>query len=163
MLIIAKFTFMRTLFILMIIITCSGVLHAQSTYNRAIGIKAGGGISATYKKFISETNNLEAQVTVWNKGYRVSGLYEFNFYSFKTVPGLAWFVGPGVHLGFWKDNYQKDYSSRADLGIDGIIGLDYKFDKIPINVSVDWQPSVTLVGTAAFTPSYGGVAVRYTF
>jgi hypothetical protein len=78
----------------------------------------------------------------------MSGLYEFNFYSFNNVEGLAWFVGPGVHLGFWKDQYQKDYNSKADFGIDGIIGLDYKFRGVPINVSLDWEPSITLVGTA---------------
>ena len=135
---------------------------SQSTYKQAMGIKLPGGYSITYKKFLTQNNNIEAQATVWNKGFRVSGLYEFNFYNL-NVDGLAWFAGPGVHVGFWKNAYQKDYNSKADLGIDGILGLDYKFANIPINVSVDWQPSVTLAGSAGFTPAYGGVAVRYTF
>ncbi|HXL55005.1 MAG TPA: hypothetical protein VN958_02030, partial [Chitinophagaceae bacterium] len=135
----------------------------QSTYHQAIGIKFPGGFSVTYKQFVTASNNLEAQATIWNKGFRLSGLYEFNFYSFDKVDGLAWFLGPGVHLGFWKDQYQKDYDSKADFGIDGIIGLDYKFRDVPVNVSIDWQPAVTLVGSAGFTPSYGGIGVRYTF
>lgn len=136
---------------------------AQSTYNRAIGIKAGGGISVTYKKFVSANNNLEAQTTLWNKGFRVSGLYEFNFYHFNQVEGLAIFAGPGAHIGFWKSQYQKDYNSKAEFGIDGIIGLDFKFKNLPINASLDWQPAVTVVGEAGFSPSFGGIAVRYTF
>jgi hypothetical protein len=155
--------FMRTFLILLITLCSATFVHAQSSYNRAIGIKAPGGFSATYKHFLTDNNNAELQLTLWNKGYRTSALYEFNFYSFPMVENLSWFVGPGVHVGFWKDTYRKDYNSRVDFGVDGIIGFDYKFKDIPINVSIDWQPSVTLVGSAGFTPSYGGLAVRYTF
>ena len=167
MLLTNKFCKMKKIFAIALFIICAKFSFAQtepsSTYRQAIGIKFPGGFSVTYKKFVTQSNNLEAQVTAWNKGFRMSGLYEFNFYSFNNVEGLAWFVGSGVHLGFWKDQYQKDYNSKADFGIDGIIGLDYKFRGVPINVSLDWEPSITLVGTAGFTPSYGGFAVRYTF
>jgi hypothetical protein len=144
----------------------SARLNAQlngPAYSQAIGIKFPGGLSLTYKKFVTSTHSTEAQVTSWNKGFRVAGLYEFNFYSFNDVEGLAWFVGPGAHIGFWKNQDGKSYSSQAELGVDGIIGLDYKFKNIPINASVDWQPAVTLAGTAGFTPAYGGLAIRYTF
>lgn len=136
---------------------------SQTSYKQAAGIKFPGGLSFTYKKFITDKNSLEAQLTTWNKGLRVSGLYEFNFHSFSTISGLAWFAGPGAHVGFWKDKFEKSYNSKVDIGIDGIIGLDYKFNQLPVNVSVDWQPSVTLAGNAGFTPVYGGIAVRYTF
>lgn len=160
---------MKKLTAVTVILLLAAQLNAQlngpagSAYNQAIGIKFPGGLSLTYKKFVTDTHSIEAQLTSWNEGFRLAGLYEFNFYTFNTVDGLAWFVGPGVHLGFWKDQYGKEYGSQADLGIDGIVGLDYKFKKIPINASVDWQPAVTLVGTAGFTPAYGGLAIRYTF
>lgn len=155
---------MKTFLILLITTCILTTAHAQeNTYNRALGVKFPGGFSVTYKKFVTNTNNIEAQVTLWNKGYRMSGLYEFNFYSFNTVEGLSWFVGPGVHLGFWKDTLQKTYNSKVDFGVDGIIGLDYKIKNLPINLSLDWEPSVTLIGSAGFTPSYGGIGVRYTF
>lgn len=137
--------------------------HAQAPYNRALGLKSPGGLSITYKKFISNTHNLEAEFTAWHKGFRVAGLYEFNFYTFNNAPELSWFVGPGAHVGFWKSAYQKTYSSQIDVGIDGILGLDYKFKNLPVNVSADWEPSVALVGNVGFTPVFGGVAVRYTF
>jgi hypothetical protein len=139
------------------------VVHAQAPYNHALGVKFPGGLSLTYKKFITDTRNLEAQLTAWHEGFRVAGLYEFNFYTFDKVPELSWFVGPGAHIGFWKSSYEKTYNSTADVGIDGIIGLDYKFKDAPINVSVDWEPSVTLIGSAGFTPVFGGIAIRYTF
>jgi len=136
---------------------------SQSTYSKAIGAKFPAGFSVTYKDFLTDTRNIEAQATIWNKGFKVSGLYEFNFYSFNNADGLAWFAGPGAHIGFWKEQYKKDYNSNIDIGIDGIIGLDYKFKDAPVNLSIDWQPSITLIGTAGFAPASGGLAVRYTF
>lgn len=154
---------MKKIFFFFLFCFIASISFSQNTYKHALGLKFPGGFSATYKVFVTNTNNIEAQATVWNKGFRLSGMYEFNFYSFPTVENLSWFVGPGAHIGFWKSQYKADYNSNADLGIDGIIGLDYKFPKIPINVSADWQPSVTLAGNAGFTPAYGGFAVRYTF
>lgn len=145
-----------------LLLFCSAGM-AQAPYHKALGIKVPGGFSVTYKNFVSDTRNLELQATAWNKGFRVSGLYEFNFYAFPQIPSLSWFVGPGVHVGFWKDQYKNEYNSKTDLGIDGIIGLDYKIPDIPINLSLDWQPSVTLIGDASFAPASGGIAVRFTF
>ena len=153
---------MKKIIIATLFIVCSKMVFAQAPYNQAIGLKVPGGFSITYKKFLTATNNIEAQATLWHKGFRVSGLYEFNFYNL-NVDGLAWFVGPGAHIGFWKTEFKNDYNSNADLGIDGILGLDYKFTNAPINVSLDWQPSITLAGSAGFSPAYGGLAVRYTF
>ena len=154
---------MQKLFLCFLFVSFSSIAFSQAPYNRAIGVKLPGGFSVTYKKFIAETRNLEFQATGWNKGFRVSGLYEFNFYSFPKIPTLAWFVGPGVHAGFWKDQYKTSYGSKADIGIDGIIGLDYKIPDLPLNFSVDWQPAVTLIGNASFAPATGGIAARFTF
>lgn len=151
-------------FVFVLLLTTTAIVtHAQAPYNRALGLKFPGGFSITYKKFVSDTRNLEGEVTIWNKGFRAAGLYEFNFYTFDQVPELSWFVGPGAHLGFWKSEFKDTYGSQVDLGIDGIIGLDYKIKNAPIDVSADWQPAVTLIGSAGFTPVFGGLAIRYTF
>ena len=154
---------MKKIFLFALVISISIMANAQKTYDHSIGIKVPGGFSGIYKKFITENNNIEALLTAWNKGFRLTGLYEINFYTFNKVPELSWFAGPGAHIGFWKSQFKDSYGSSADIGIDGIIGLDYKFKNAPINVSADWQPSVTLVGNAGFTPAYGGIAVRYIF
>ena len=154
---------MRKLSFVLLLATTTIITHAQAPYNRALGLKFPGGFSLTYKKFVSDTRNLEGQVTIWHKGFRAAGLYEFNFFTFDKLPELSWFVGPGAHLGFWKSEFKDTYGSQIDLGVDGIIGLDYKFKDAPINVSVDWQPAVTLIGSAGFTPAFGGFAIRYTF
>ncbi len=153
---------MKRVFFCLLITILSLHSFSQSGYHQALGLKFPGGFSVTYKKFVTQSNNLEAQVMFWQKGFRAVGLYEFNF-DISDVDQLHWFVGPGAHIGFWKKQYAKNYSSSADFGIDGIIGLDYKLKDFPVDISLDWQPSIVLVGTNGFTPAYGGLGIRYTF
>lgn len=131
------------------------------TYDKAIGIRFPFGTGITFKKFISPRAAIEAQALYGRDDFRLTGLYEFHF-PFAKVEGLQWYVGPGAHLGFYKSEAQKNYSSKMDVGIDGVLGIDYKFSGLPVNVSVDWQPTVSLNGSGARS-SYGGVAIRYTF
>jgi hypothetical protein len=130
-------------------------------YNKAIGIKFPVGIGVSYKRFVTQKAAMEFQALAGKESFMVDGLYEFHF-PFAKAEGLNWYVGPGVHAGFYNSQYQKTYSSKMDLGIDGVIGLDYKFNGIPINVSLDWQPSISFTGNSGAHSSYGGVAVRYT-
>jgi hypothetical protein len=134
---------------------------AQSPYNKAIGIRFPAGTGLTYKKFITQKAAMEFLALYAKESFRLSGLYEFHF-PFAKAEGLNWYVGPGAHAGFYKTQYQKSYSSKMDIGIDGVIGLDYKFNGLPVNVSLDWQPSVSLSGNSGTHTSYGGVAIRYT-
>ena len=153
---------MKKIIALCFAITVAGFVYGQNDYKQAIGIKFPGGTSITYKNFITETKSIEALMTFWEKGFKLSALYEFNF-PIQDVQGLNWYVGPGVHLGGWKNKFKDEQKSSADFGIDGIIGLDYKFADIPINISLDWQPSITLLGNSDFVPTMGGLAIRYTF
>lgn len=132
---------------------------AQFPYSKAIGIKFPAGTGISYKKFITQKAALEFQALYSEQSFRTVGLYEFHF-PFTKAEGLSWYVGPGAHLGFYKSQYQKSYSSKMDVGIDGVIGLDYKFNGLPINLSLDWQPAVSLSGNSN-NSSYGGVAIRY--
>ncbi len=140
----------------------SVVALAQAQYKQAIGIKFPGGFSATYKNFITNKNAIELQATFWTKGVRFAGLYEFNF-AIEGAEGLNWYVGPGVHFGVWNTENKIAYNTSSDLGIDGILGLDYKLKNTPINISIDWQPSISILGNTGLSPSLGGLAIRYTF
>ena len=53
--------------------------------------------------------------------------------------------------------------SEAYFGIDGVVGLDFKFRGAPINMSLDWQPSFSFGpnGSTGFEGGWGGLAIRY--
>lgn len=140
----------------------------SSTYKTALGVKLwgdGGGI--TLKHFIGNNHALEGIGYFWNKGVRVTGLYEFHF-DFEGAPGLKWYVGPGAHVGIYNNNYNDPSNpngtgSGSYIGIDGVLGLDYKFTGAPINLSIDWQPSFEFGDNRGFINSWGGLGIRYTF
>jgi hypothetical protein len=56
------------------------------------------------------------------------------------------------------------YKLAKGGGIDGVTGLDFKFNNLPLNIALDWQPSFEFgVGTLnGFQGNWGGLAVRYT-
>lgn len=145
----------------------------SSEYTNAIGIKlypGTGGAAATFKHFLNQGAALEALATVWDRGSRATGLYEFHF-DIPSVEGLKWYVGPGAHLGIYKSNrvYNINGSYKEagyfGAGIDGVIGADYKFAKIPLNLSADWQPSFEFGSNRynGFGADFGGISARYTF
>lgn len=135
-----------------------------SSYQTALGVKAYPG-AITIKHFIQKDRALEGLAYFWNYGFRFTGLYEIHG-DIDGAPGLKWYVGPGAHIGGWTDRWKDRYPGRNDglaVGIDGVVGLDYKINGAPINLSIDWQPSFNFVGYSYFEAGWGGFAVRYTF
>jgi hypothetical protein len=160
---------MKTI-LLAALILLSVICHAQETsgnsssgrpeYNRALGAKISAGVAVSFKQFVANTKALEAQAMYFNEGMRLIGLYEFHFYNIEGVRGLSWYVGPGAHVGFYRPR-DKSFNTAADIGIDGVIGLDYKIRNAPINLSLDWQPSYSILGNAGLLPQFGGLGIRY--
>jgi hypothetical protein len=146
-----------------ILLTGIGAVSAQSNvtsqeYKTALGVKFYPG-AVTLKHFIKPTAALEGIGYFWNRGSRITGLYEFHG-DINGAPGLKWYVGPGAHVGF----YNSKYGGGSSFGVDGVLGLDYKFKGAPINVSADWQPSFEFNGAYdGFSGNWGGLAIRYVF
>ncbi|MBN8834395.1 MAG: hypothetical protein ABS68_12350 [Niastella sp. SCN 39-18] len=137
--------------------------YAQSNiqsqeYKTALGVKFYPG-AVSLKHFVKPTAAVEGLGYFWNHGMRITGLYEFH-HNINDVNGLKWYVGPGAHVGFYNNKY---YDGGTFIGIDGVIGLDYKFKGAPINLSLDWQPSFEFGDGAGFSGNWGGLAIRYVF
>lgn len=131
----------------------------SSDYKTALGVKFYPG-AITLKHFINDKVALEGLGYFYNNGTRITGLYEFHF-DIAEPTGLKWYVGPGAHVGF----YSSKYGGGTSIGIDGVLGLDYKIKTAPINLSLDWQPSFEFGNTFGngFGGSWGGFAIRYVF
>ena len=142
-------------------------LNAQD-YQTAIGARLGYPLSASIKHFITENNALEFYVgSRWYNRYRwanVSGAYLIHF-PIEEVDGLKWYAGAGASIYFWGfDKGFADNSSNTSIGLQGYLGLEYTFDEVPINLSVDWIPTIFLNGyyeSSRFGGGYGSLAVRY--
>src|SRR5215213_4436515 len=130
------------------------------SYRTALGVKFWPG-AISVKHFVRDNRALEGLGYFWNYGFRFTGLYEIHG-DINGAPGLKWYVGPGAHIGFWNNDWKRRYPSREDgvaIGVDGVLGLDYKIKGAPINLSIDWQPSFNIVGYTYFS-SWGGLGIR---
>lgn len=137
-------------------------------YKSAIGLRLGYPLSVSYKTFINDKGAIELTA-----GYRSWTYYNwFNFGAYyqhhmaiKSVDNLSWYIGGGANAYVWSfdnDYYPNNDFSSFSLGISGVIGLDYKFANIPLNISLDWIPTFFVNGFGdGFGGGYGGVAVRY--
>lgn len=147
---------------LVLLMAISASAQNSADYRTAIGVKFYPG-AITLKHFISEKAALEGLGYFYNNGFRVTGLYEFHF-DIPDVNGLKWYVGPGAHLGFYNTKY-KNANGINDggvaIGVDGVIGLDYKVPSAPINLSLDFQPSIEFGDYNGYGGSWGGIAIRY--
>lgn len=146
-----------------IILICSlvtvitGAASAQA-YQKGIGIRLGPNSAAitagfTGKYFLNEKAAVEGIIGI-NNGLGICGLYELHF-PIDAVNNLSWFAGAGGYVAF--------RSSTTFVGGAGIIGLDYKFDEIPLNLSLDWKPELNLISKVAFESSGIGLSARFTF
>ena len=91
-------------------------------------------------------------------------MYE-KYTPFAHTENLSWYVGYGGHFNVWSDDYKLNNPTRTggvSVGIDGILGLDYKIKDAPLNFSIDWQPSFNFAGKSYFESGWGGIGVRYT-
>lgn len=144
-----------------IVLTVSAI-KAQTTnssdYKTALGVKFYP-TAVTIKHFISGKSALEGLAYFYNEGSRITGLYEIHN-DISYAGGLKYYYGPGAHFSF----YNNKYGGSTALGVDGVLGLDYKIKSAPINLSFDWQPYIEFGSgyNNGFSGDSFGLAIRYT-
>jgi hypothetical protein len=156
----------KVLIIIAITFSLNIVANAQE-YKTSLGLRVGQPYGLSIKHFLSEKNAIEGIMgssISWG-GFTITGLYEFEKWT-GEYPGLNWFWGFGAHVGFWdagtNPHVDNTYSGSV-LGVDGIVGLEYTFDEIPLNLAVDLMPTLNLFGSTGWGGINGAVTVRYVF
>lgn len=129
--------------------------RAKHSYSTAVGIKFYPE-SLTLKHFMGNHSAVEVQSYFW-KGTRLVGLYE-KYTAITDMKAMTWYVGAGAHISMYDRN---SYEGKSFLGADGIVGIDYKIKNVPINLSLDWQPSIEFGGGVGFAGNWGGLGIRY--
>jgi hypothetical protein len=102
---------------------------------------------------VGEFSRIHADLSFGNNGVGVEALWDF---LYRPLGGEAvnWYVGVGPSLGFF---------DTFILGASGEIGLEYKFNGVPISISGDWRPTFILLENTNFWAGGFGFNVRYVF
>ena len=138
-------------------VKAQGLSIDSPNYTTAIGLRGGDLGGLTFKHFTRPDGALEV---ILGLGYRhprifaLTVLYEKHTPAF-DVPGMRWYYGGGGHVtvvgsrsGYYRYPWgvRRYYEGDAlGLGIDGIVGLEYKIPPIPFAISFDLKPYIEVL------------------
>jgi hypothetical protein len=118
-----------------------------------------------FKFYTKRGNSMEFIGYNLETAYRLTAL--FNPYLPISRDGkFRLVVGPGVHIGMWKDEFKTNNSTTNPiLGIDGILGFEYRVPKLPLSFQLHFQPSADLVGNEEYfyDSKWAGGIIRLSF
>src|SRR5262245_24944414 len=140
----------------------SGLFFASTIYGQ--DYKTGLGVrlsntapmvnnSITLKHFLNEKTAIEALFS-FGDPLALGALVEIHK-PFGETSGIKWFYGGGAYIGFVKTyNPNKNQNeTNVNFGGQGVLGLDYKFVNLPLNLSLDWKPELNLIDDINFEPA----------
>ena len=136
-----------------------GFKATAQDYKVAIGIRLSSAAptlsnSVSVKYFMNDRNAIEGLVSFGPTRFGIGGLFEVH-QLIGSVPAFTWFYGGGGYVGF--------QSGNTYLGPTGVLGLDYKFQNAPINLSLDWKPELDILPGINFVPDAFAISARFTF
>jgi hypothetical protein len=152
----------------------SAMAGAQN-YTRDAGVRLGDHFSGTYRQYIEDDQALEGMLFIGRQGMTLSIMKEYFQPALGHISEYLYFeYGFGAHLGFrYTDHYKmlnrtyqlEEYKFTPLLGIDGIIGLEYRFPEFPILISVDFKPYFEFSTIQIFNLYLNniGISIKYRF
>jgi len=152
-----------TLFVSAALFTLTSTSVQAQDYKNAIGGRFGNANGVSFKTGLSNKSMLELignfRSNRSTSYFNLTGLYEV-YNPINGAAGLHWYYGVGATIGSYK---VKGFDSDVYLSANGVLGLDYKFNGAPINISLDWIPALQLTPDTGFWGGDVGLGVRFTF
>jgi hypothetical protein len=160
---------MKKIVIALVLIAGIGSLNTLSAqgYKTALGVRLSSSTamvnnSVSIKHFINDKVAIEGLLS-FGDPLAIGVLVELH--KPLASQGLTWFYGAGGYLSFVKtvNTTTQKTSTDTNIGAQGVIGLDYKFTNVPLNISLDWKPELNIVTDINFEPAAIGFTARFTF
>ncbi len=157
----------KTALVSFIIAAVASLSASAQEYRSALGVRLSSSSaiqnnSVSFKQFISGHTAIEALFT-FGEPLALGALIEVH--KPLAAAGLSYFYGAGGYLAFEKNINPVTLKESRDtyVGAQGAIGLDYKFNNLPLNLSLDWKPELNIVSDLNFEPAAIGFTARFTF
>ena len=155
---------------------CTKAQSYKASVETRVGIKT---LGIATRVFINPVAAVDGIFSVGydNKRVLFTALYEEHYAVKDVTDRFKLFCGAGMHIGFTRNdevkndenlNIRTKFSqvSRPDklfiIGADAIVGMDYKLNKVPINIGIDIKPNVDFMNGRTILLD-GGVRVGFTF
>jgi hypothetical protein len=160
---------MKKIIVAIVLFTGIGLFNTLSAqdYKTALGVRLSSSTamvnnSVSIKHFINEKVAIEGLLS-FGDPLAIGALVEIH--KPLAASGLTWFYGGGGYIGFVKTLNTTTQKTNTDtnIGAQGVIGLDYKFNNVPLNISLDWKPELNIITDINFEPAAIGFTARFTF
>lgn len=156
----------KVLLTIVAVLTLGLAANAQNNLGLRFETGNGGSAELSFQHGMGSSNRLELDLG-WGENdayshFQLAGIYQWT----GTITGnLDWYAGVGARLGLWNNRVYDE--SDFWLGIAGQVGAEYNFQKVPIQISLDWRPLVEVIGPQHdglyFYGGNIGLGVRYRF
>ena len=143
---------MKKLFLIVAVIIASYSYSGAQELGVRFGDVSGGNVAIDGIFETGQFSRIHADVSFGN-GVGIDVLWDF---LYRPLGGEAfnWYVGVGPYIQiddpFW-------------LGVVGEIGLEYRFNTVPIALGIDWRPALSVIESTDFHFNGFGFNVRYVF
>lgn len=146
------------------LVLLSALSAVGQNYNNAIGLRLGYPFGITAKFGLKGTNQLELIAAGYGNGLTLTGLWEHHWYPADRKE-FSVYAGGGGHVGVFNDKrgpyFERSGSSNLNLGVDGIVGIEWTFTQAPINLSFDYKPAFSIIEPVGYWYGDAGFSVRY--
>lgn len=108
-------------------------------YTTAVGVNMGAQMGVNFKQFLGPKGAIEATFgyQIPGRGVMVTAAYQHHI---SLVDNLKLYVGGGMNIG--AVGVSSNHKSQFVIGIDPNVGFEYKFDRAPIALAVDYMPQI---------------------
>jgi len=168
----------KFLFILFFISFLATTVFSQ-IYEKQVGILMGVTSGITGKVIKEDRVAIAGIFGFRNGGVQIYGLLESYHPIIKTnTQRWMMYFGGGGHIGYidgynrvrrWSNTsgyyWEEQRTSGAVIGIDGVVGTEYTFNKVPITISLQFKPFLELQSFQKFKVGFWdvGFGITYSF
>ncbi|MGQ1889320.1 hypothetical protein ACT29H_02660 [Thermophagus sp. OGC60D27] len=142
------------------------VISSAQRGDHAIGLRFGGGIGHDAELTFQtpfHANRAELDLGFGGRGnynyWKLTGIYQW---VMPIESGFYWYLGVGPGLGSWSEDYTNDSGIYLTAALNA--GIEYFFSEIPLQISIDTRPELSLSNTPDDAFGFGlALAIRYRF
>ncbi len=142
----------KILFLVVLFFTTFFYTKAQEIGVRFGDISSGNNVALDGVFKTSKFSRIHADIS-FGHGVGIDALWDF---AYRPLGGEAfnWYAGVGPYIRI---------DDPFNLGVAGELGLEYRFNGVPLALGLDWRPGLNIIENTDFHAGGFGLNVRFVF
>jgi hypothetical protein len=169
---------MKSFIITIILVSFVCIQVRTQEYKNAISGRIGLSSGFTYQRMVDDFRGYKGMLSFRDGGIQLTALLEsYRPLYLKFTDKMYYYTGMGAHIGYTMHPPQRSFVANPFrssyrygnfapvIGLDAIIGLEFRLDRAPLAFCLDAKPFFELFGQNIFRLSIFdiGFSMKYTF